>query len=236
MTDDKKELPAKAYPGLSLGPAKQYAAGPGTHIYDGQIVASLLGRPAVLPILKTKSTPGLAQNKAIITVRRPELLSGLPEIHSPCISNRNILPCVGSVVLAQVLRVRFRQIDVGIVAVGRVAPLEEPVDASTSPLFTDGFQTCADEWPAVIRREDVRATEKDKVVCADGFRVGDLVRGQVISLGDQANYYLTTARNELGVLLARSELTGTMMQPISWKSFRDPDTGQTEERKVAKPV
>ena len=55
-----------------------------------------------------------------------------------------------------------------------------------------------------------------------------------ISLGDQSNYYLTTARNELGVIMAKSEF-GNIMFPISWKEFRDPITGLTESRKVAKP-
>ena len=56
-----------------------------------------------------------------------------------------------------------------------------------------------------------------------------------ISLGDQVSYYLSTARNELGVLLATSE-DGNTMVPISWKEFRDPVTGKNETRKVAKPV
>lgn len=58
---------------------------------------------------------------------------------------------------------------------------------------------------------------------------------QQISLGDQTSYYLSTARNELGVLLATSE-AGNQMYPISWKTFRDPETGKTETRKVAKPI
>lgn len=43
-----------------------------------------------------------------------------------------------------------------------------------------GEDVCGDEWQAVVRKEDVRATEKEKVVCAEGFRVGDLVRGVVV--------------------------------------------------------
>lgn len=92
----------------------------------------------------------------------------------------------------------------------------------------------ADSYPGIIRREDVRATEKEKVITSEGFRVGDLVRAVVISLGDQANYYLSTARNEFGVLMARSE-DGNPMVPVSWKEFRDEVTGRREERKVAKP-
>ena len=55
-----------------------------------------------------------------------------------------------------------------------------------------------------------------------------------ISLGDQSNYYLSTARNELGVIMATSEKGNTMV-PISWKEFRDTVTGEKESRKVAKP-
>jgi exosome complex component CSL4 len=66
------------------------------------------------------------------------------------------------------------------------------------------------------------------------FRVGDIVRGSVISLGDQSFYYLTTARNDLGVVMARSE-AGNMMFPVSWKEMRDPVTGVAELRKVARP-
>lgn len=86
----------------------------------------------------------------------------------------------------------------------------------------------------MIRREDIRATEKDKVTVADSFRVGDLVRGVVISLGDQGGYYVSTAKNELGVVMAESE-SGNQMVPVSWKEFVDVRTGRREGRKVAKP-
>ena len=72
-------------------------------------------------------------------------------------------------------------------------------------------------------------------------RVGGKGYGQLtmmgevqISLGDQSNYYLSTARNELGVIMAKSEAGNTMV-PVSWKEFRDPVTGERESRKVAKP-
>lgn len=41
-------------------------------------------------------------------------------------------------------------------------------------------QVCADEWSGVVRREDVRATEKEKVIIGENFRVGDLIRGEVV--------------------------------------------------------
>jgi exosome complex component CSL4 len=89
-------------------------------------------------------------------------------------------------------------------------------------------------FQALIRKEDVRAVEKDRVVMDEMFRVGDIVRGSVISLGDQTFFYLTTARNDLGVVMARSE-AGNMMFPVSWKEMRDPVSGAGELRKVARP-
>lgn len=46
----------------------------------------------------------------------------------------------------------------------------------------DGGRVCADEWAGVVRREDVRGWEREKVKIDEGFRVGDLVRGEVVSL------------------------------------------------------
>ena len=92
-----------------------------------------------------------------------------------------------------------------------------------------------EEFTGVIRTQDIRATEIDKVKVTESFRVGDVVRAKVISLGDERSYYLSTAKNELGVVLATSEL-GNMMFPVSWREFEDSVTGQREARKVAKPI
>ncbi|ERE79645.1 exosome complex component CSL4-like isoform 2 [Cricetulus griseus] len=55
-----------------------------------------------------------------------------------------------------------------------------------------------------------------------------------ISLGDaQSNYLLTTAENELGVVVAHSE-SGVQMVPISWCEMQCPKTHTKEFRKVAR--
>jgi len=87
----------------------------------------------------------------------------------------------------------------------------------------------------MLRREDIRLTEKDKIVMNDSFRVGDIVRATVISLGDEKNYYISTGGNEFGVVIAMSE-EGNAMVPASWKEMKDAVTGKVELRKVAKPV
>jgi exosome complex component CSL4 len=90
-------------------------------------------------------------------------------------------------------------------------------------------------YRALLRRQDVRATEKDKVKMVECFHVGDIIRATVIGLGDQTGYYLGTAGNEYGVVMAWSE-AGNGCVPVSWREVRDAETGVKEPRKVAKPV
>ena len=87
-----------------------------------------------------------------------------------------------------------------------------------------------------FRLPDVRATEIDKVVMSDCFRPGDIVRAMVLSLGDSRSYYLTTAKNELGVVYAKAAVSGMPLVPISWEEMQDPETHAVERRKIAKTV
>ena len=88
-------------------------------------------------------------------------------------------------------------------------------------------------YPGMIRIQDIRKTEIDKLKMVDCFRPGDLVRAEVISLGDQRSYFLSTAKNELGVTFARSAAGGVMV-PVSWQEMQCTRTGMREMRKVAK--
>ncbi|KAL6798590.1 hypothetical protein V8C43DRAFT_281549 [Trichoderma afarasin] len=202
-------IPTLAIPGTILGPASKYAPGPGTHIYEGSIVSSLLGNVAVTAPAKA---PGPAKRLNKITAPSVEELATISVIRRG--RKREVLPDVGNIVLARVVRLMPKQAIVVIQQVGETV-----------------LQT---EWQGVIRVQDVRATEQDKVKIHESFKPGDIVRAQVISLGDQANYYLSTASNELGVIMATSDI-GNDMVPISWKEFKDPETGVSEPRKVAKP-
>lgn len=129
-----------------------------------------------------------------------------------------LVPEVGTVVLGKITRTNPRQATISILAIGAA-----------------GEHLAADAFPGLIRQQDIRATEIDKVKVPESFRVGDVVRAVVISLGDERSYYLSTAKNELGVVMAVSE-DGNQMVPISWKEFMDPVSGYVEARKVAKPV
>lgn len=84
--------------------------------------------------------------------------------------------------LGRVTRVRGRGVEVGIAVVYPVGVDGGGEEGGSMFGGQEGGCVCADEWAAVIRKEDVRATEKEKVVTAEGFRVGDVVRGVVVCM------------------------------------------------------
>ena len=172
------------------------------------------------------------------------------------------LPEVGDVVLARVTKLTLKQAHVEILVVESVGPVTaDPgvgvngatpgvvpasiVSASVGAAATDLAVTSAtaaaisasdvgEGFGGIIRVQDVRITERDKVKILDSFRPGDIVRATVISLGDGTNYYLSTARNDLGVVFARSQ-SGDRMFPVDWQTMKAAHTGELELRKCAKP-
>lgn len=255
-------VPSIAIPGQQLGDSTAYTAGPGTHIQNSSIYASIAGPVFIdnVPEQQQKQQQQQAKSKPrpTLTVSRTYRKNarrggdagrgnknanggavGTSAAASKQKEKFNTLPTVDSTVLARVTRVQKRQATVSILVV-----LPDSSSTSTSaegedafpPVSSSSLPATSDElrFQALIRKEDVRLVERDRVVMDEMFRVGDIVRGTVISLGDQSNYYLSTARNEFGVVMARSEV-GNMMFPVSWKEMRDPVTGVGEARKVAKP-
>ncbi|OIW29947.1 exosome component 1 [Coniochaeta ligniaria NRRL 30616] len=200
-----------AIPGQALGPTSKYLPGPGTHIHESNLYSSLLG---VVHVSQPEKAPGPAKRLTKITPLPPTELPTISVSRSGVSEKREVLPEVNNVVLCRVIRITPRQAVVNILVCG-----DSVLEA---------------EWQGLIRVQDVRATEKDRVKIYESFRPGDIVRAEVISLGDQANYYLSTAKNEYGVIMATSEAGNTMF-PVSWKEYKDPETGISELRKVAKP-
>ena len=199
-------------PGQVLGSTSTHTAGPGTHVFESKIYASIIGSVVTLP------SPDKAC-KPVLTVPRHG--------SDPASQSQSMLPVVGMTVLCRITRMQQRQASVSILA----------VDASSSTIVPDTASASNDEmqFQAILRREDVRSAEKDRVVMNEMFRVGDIVRATVISLGDERSYYISTAGNEFGVVVARSG-AGNAMVPASWKEMRDVVTGSGEGRKVAKPA
>ncbi|CDO57858.1 hypothetical protein DV495_003005 [Geotrichum candidum] len=172
------------------------------------------------------------------------------------------LPEVGDVVLARVTKLTLKQAHVEILVVESAGPVTADsgvgvngatpgvvpasiVSASVGAAATDLAVTSAtaaaisasdvgEGFGGIIRVQDVRITERDKVKILDSFRPGDIVRATVISLGDGTNYYLSTARNDLGVVFARSQ-SGDRMFPVDWQTMKAAHTGELELRKCAKP-
>lgn len=69
----------------------------------------------------------------------------------------------------------------GSIVIGTVTRLS-PLQALISITVVDGVPLPAgEEFTGVIRTQDVRATEKDRVKIGDSFRGGDVVRTQVVS-------------------------------------------------------
>ncbi|CAH0549208.1 unnamed protein product [Brassicogethes aeneus] len=87
----------------------------------------------------------------------------------------------------------------------------------------------------VLRREDVRATEKDRVEIYKSFRPGDIILARILPITEAHTYQLSTAENELGVVIAHSE-HGHPLVPISWTEMQCTKTFVKEPRKVAKVV
>ena len=221
-------LQSLAVPGQRLGPVSAYSSGSGTHISKGHVYASIPG-----PVI-TNPVPSNAMIKPILTVSRDNNKNNKAKTPN-LLFKYNTLPMVDSIVLARVTRVQNRQATVSILVV--LDEQQDNMDSILSSSANPENLNSSDEqlrFQALIRKEDVRAVEKDRVDMHDMFRVGDIVRGAVISLGDQSFYYLTTARNDLGVVMARSE-AGNMMFPVSWREMRDSVTGLCETRKVARP-
>ncbi|KAI9366768.1 hypothetical protein DFJ73DRAFT_890871, partial [Zopfochytrium polystomum] len=135
-------------------------------------------------------------------------------VSAPNLKSSSIIPEVDSTVIGRVVRINPRQATLSILIVGGVP--------------------CSENFQGVIRVQDVRATEKDKVQIYKCYRPGDIVKAQVISLGDSRSYFLSTAKNELGVIFAESAAGHTMF-PINWEEMMCPVTLTKEFRKCAKP-
>ncbi|PVD30188.1 hypothetical protein C0Q70_09450 [Pomacea canaliculata] len=146
-------------------------------------------------------------------LKETRLSDGKKQISVVSDIHHTVVPSESAIVTAKVTSVTPRFCKCVIMSVGKT-PLKE-------------------YFRGMIRKEDVRATEKDKVEMYKCFRPGDLVVARVLSIGDAQSYLLSTAENELGVVSATSE-AGAIMVPVSWCKMQCPKTLAEEFRKVAK--
>jgi exosome complex component CSL4 len=88
--------------------------------------------------------------------------------------------------------------DIGSKVIARVTRVN-PQYASVDILIVDDHPC---DFLGLIRVQDVR--EKGLPEIYKSFRPGDIVSAKVLALGEKRAFYLTTAGNEYGVILAQS--------------------------------
>ncbi|XP_022827706.1 exosome complex component CSL4 [Spodoptera litura] len=130
----------------------------------------------------------------------------------------SILPRTGDIVTAKVTVVNPRMVQCVILCVGS-SVLVRP-------------------YRGILKKEDIKATEKDRVDPYKCYRPGDVILARVLPMTEIHWYHLSTAENELGVVIATAEGSpqGISMLPISWSEMQCPKTLVKESRKVARVI
>lgn len=136
-----------------------------------------------------------------------------------------VVPRVGSIVQGKVTRVAGSMVHVRLLVVDDV-PVGSASEGASAAAADSGFT-------GVIKQENCRESDVDKVVLSELFRPGDIVRACVISLGTRRSYFLATAAVDTGVILAQSE-AGHVMRPLAHDKMVCSVTGVRESRKVAR--
>lgn len=236
-----------ACPGQKIASTSTHISGSGTHVVGNDIYASIVG--SIVHSSSSNSTPETTNStpkKTIISISNgtnTNTASQPSSIATVSDGHKVRLPEVNSIVLARITQLRPRQANISILLVldpstSNATTTSTSITTSTATHLSTLTPTSL-SFPGIIRREDIRAVERDRVVIPDMFRVGDIVRGEVISLGDREGYYVSTAGDEMGVVMARSEAGGAMV-PVNWREMRDVGAvggvEGRERRKVARPV
>ncbi|XP_052867055.1 exosome complex component CSL4 [Anopheles cruzii] len=133
------------------------------------------------------------------------------------------VPVIGDIVTARITAIHHRMAKCRILCIGKTA-------------LNRSFR-------GIIRKEDVRATEIDRVELHKCFRPGDIVLARVLHQIELNVFHLSTADNELGVVIAISPSSRAIsgadtipMVPVCWTEVQCPVTLVKEPRKVAKVV
>ncbi|XP_026498780.1 exosome complex component CSL4 [Vanessa tameamea] len=130
----------------------------------------------------------------------------------------SVLPMTGDIVTAKVTVVNSRQVQCIILCVGPFV-LARP-------------------YKGILKKEDIKFTDKDRIDPYKCFRPGDVILARVLPMTEIHWYHLSTAENELGVVIATAEGSpqGVSMVPISWSEMQCPKTLIKEPRKVARVI
>ena len=258
-TMETPQYPEKVLPGQPILPIYQPTESsesikflPGENVrlesikFDNQniptLVSTTLGYVVITdevekPSEDSDSPPATAHNvKVVSVIARKEKQSQNRVNDIKCRSYKAVTPQVGDVVLARVSKITHQRVNVEILSA--LPKTGEGKEARQNPEDLQLLNLLPTEsgeyFKALIRSQDVRSTERDSVKTWECFQPGDIIRATVLSLGDGASFYLTTASNDLGVVFARNE-EGELLYPLDWETMVAPGTGEIEKRKCAKP-
>jgi len=110
----------------------------------------------------------------------------------------------------------------------RVSPKSSSVD-----ILACNDISLSGRFNAVIRQQDAVPSEPDKADLSACFRPGDVIRAEVVSVGDARAFYCSTAKPHLGVIFARHTQTHQRMYATDVSSMACCSSGLIEHRKVA---
>jgi exosome complex component CSL4 len=176
MDDNDESTHTMVIPGTIVGRTQDYVPGDGVYEKDGSIIASLVGVPHVSDM--ESELHGISSTRKVLNIYPRKLKAS------------DVIISEGKIVLCQVTRVLVNQINVDIIAIGRI---ELPYPSK-----------------GVIRREDVQSSGTDTLVMSDYFQVSDILKAEVVSLGDRKHYYLGCAKDHLGVCFSKSSNSKTI--------------------------
>jgi exosome complex component CSL4 len=96
------------------------------------------------------------------------------------------------------------------------------------------YQPCS--LTGLIKRENIRSYDIEKIRIEQCFRPGDVIRALVLSTLESHNLYLSTSEEECGVMYAKCSTCKMPMMPINWHLMKCMKCNLFEERKVSKPT
>ena len=104
------------------------------------------------------------------------------ELKSSIINSGQIVPKISNIVMCRIFKITFSMAQAHILSVDNRV-LKSP-------------------FLGIIRLPDIRKHEIEKIILEECFQPGDIIQAKVISLGDSKWFYLSTAEDHLGVVLA----------------------------------
>lgn len=223
------------YPGDKLGEkTDKTILGDGVHLIGTTIYASVLGpftKTPIKPTTQDDDVMGDNQDTAMADGNEKESGQNGEDDQEKISYSYSVisiklqpsLPTTGQTVICRVTEIQPRQVIVEI-------------------LFKEGSNEVLSGCRGVIRSRDIRALDTDALITYDSFRPTDLIKANIISLGDVRSYYLSTAKTHLGVIYCENvEGVGMVLIPPKdeFKTtalvqyMKCPITGVIQPRKAA---